>query len=87
MFCPGIPKFLPKFFWVRFLLFLNFNKYLEILTVYIKEYISKYKIKCIKLYGDYKDITKLINKLERKVRKEVYIYTQPDIIPLCYFIE
>ena len=64
-----------------------FNKYLEILTVYIKEYISKYKIKCIKLYGDYKDITRLINKLERKVRKEVYIYTQPDIIPLCYFIE
>lgn len=64
-----------------------FDKYLEILTLYIKEYISKYKIKCIKLYGDYKDIQKLINKLERKVRKEVYIYTQRDIIPLCYFIE
>lgn len=64
-----------------------FDKYLEILTLYIKEYISKYKIKCIKLYGDYKDMQKLINKLERKVRKEVYIYTQRDIIPLCYFIE
>lgn len=64
-----------------------FGKYLEILTLYIKEYISKYKIKCIKLYGDYEDIQKLINKLERKVRKEVYIYTQRDIIPLCYFIE
>ena len=64
-----------------------FDKYLEILTLYIKEYISKYKIKCIKLYGDYKDMQKIINKLERKVRKEVYIYTQRDIIPLCYFIE
>lgn len=64
-----------------------FDKYLEILTLYIKEYISKYKIKCIKLYGEYKDMQKLINKLERKVRKEVYIYTQRDIIPLCYFIE
>lgn len=64
-----------------------FDKYLEILTLYIKEYISKYKIKCIKLYGDYKDMQKLINKLERKVRKEVYVYTQRDIIPLCYFIE
>ena len=66
---------------------IHFDKYLEILTLYIKEYISKYKIKCIKLYGDYKDMQKLINKLERKVRKEVYIYTQRDIIPLCYFIE
>lgn len=64
-----------------------FNKYIEILSIYIKEYISKYKIKCIKIYGDHKDINKFINKLERKVRKEVYIYTQPNLIPLCYFIE
>lgn len=64
-----------------------FDKYIDILSIYIKEFINKYKIKCIKLYGDYKNINKIINKLERKVRKEVYIYTQPNIIPLCYFIE
>ena len=64
-----------------------FDKHVDILSIYIKEYISKYKIKCIKVYGDYKDINKIIKNLERKVRKEVYIYTHPDIMPLCYFIE
>ena len=64
-----------------------FNKHLEILVLYIKEFINKYKIKTIKIYGEYKEIPKILNKLERNVRKEVYIYTQREIIPLCYFIE
>lgn len=64
-----------------------FNKHLDILAIYIKELIQNYKVKNIKLYGTYKLLHKIINKLERKVRKEVYIYTQPDLIPIRYFIE
>jgi len=64
-----------------------FNKHLDILAIYIKELIQDYKVKNIKLYGTYKLLHKIVNKLERKVRKEVYIYTQPDLIPIRYFIE
>ena len=64
-----------------------FNKHIEILALYIKELIQDYKVKTIKLYGTYKQLNKIVNKLERKVRKEVYIYTQPDLIPIRYFIE
>lgn len=64
-----------------------FNKHLDILTIYIKELIEDYKVKNIKMYGTYKQLNKIVNKLERKVRKEVYIYTQPDLIPIRYFVE
>ena len=64
-----------------------FNKHLDILAIYIKELIQDYKVKNIKLYGTYKLLHKIVNKLERKVRIEVYIYTQPDLIPIRYFIE
>lgn len=64
-----------------------FNKHLDILAIYIKELIEDYKVKNIKMYGTYKQLNKIVNKLERKVRKEVYIYTQPDLIPIRYFVE
>ena len=64
-----------------------FNKHIETLSTYIKEMIKQYKIKTIKVYGDYKELNKMIYKVERKVRKEVYIYTHPELIPICYFVE
>ena len=64
-----------------------FNKHLDILSIYIKELIKLHKIKSIKVYGEYKEIKKLISKLERKVRKEVYIYTYHEIVPICIFVE
>jgi hypothetical protein len=64
-----------------------FNKHIETLSTYIKEMIKQYKIKTIKVYGDYKELNKMIYKVERKVRKEVYVYTNPELIPICYFVE
>ena len=64
-----------------------FNKHIETLSTYIKEMIKQYKIKTIKVYGEYKELNKMIYKVERKVRKEVYIYTHPELIPICYFVE
>lgn len=64
-----------------------FNKHNDVLSTYIKEMIKQYKVKTIKVYGEYKDINKMIYKVERKVRKEVYIYTHPEHIPLRYHIE
>lgn len=64
-----------------------FNKHLEILSIFIKELIENYKVKNIKVYGTYENIIKMVKKLERKVRKEVYIYTHPELVPICYYIE
>lgn len=64
-----------------------FNKHIDTLSTYIKEMIKQYKIKTIKVYGEYKELNKMIYKVERKVRKEVYIYTHPELIPICYFVE
>lgn len=59
-----------------------FNKYKEILLIYLKEIIQLIKIDNIKIYGDLANINSISRYIENKLKIKAYIYSYPTFTPL-----
>ncbi len=59
-----------------------FNKYKQILMMYLKDIIKDENIKTIKVFGNYKELDSLIKYLSKTIIKDIYIYSHPDIMPI-----
>lgn len=69
---------------------LSFNidnlKYQTILIIMLKSILKNYTIKTIYVYGNHPFINKISKNIEQKLGIKVYIYTQPNLIPLKLLI-
>ena len=69
---------------------LSFNidnlKHQTILIIILKSILKNYTIKTIYVYGNHPFINKISKNLEQKLGIKVYIYTQPNLIPLKLLI-
>ena len=73
-----------KFYYNNELLSINvyFNKYKQILMMYLKDLIQNENIKVIKIFGNYEDISTLVKYLSKTIFKDIYIYSHPDLMPI-----
>lgn len=69
---------------------LSFNidnlKHQTILIIILKNLLKNYTIKTIYVYGNHPFISKISKYIEQKLGIKVYIYTQPNLIPLKLLI-
>lgn len=59
-----------------------FNQYIQYLNPLLKRILSIHSIKTIKLFGNYCTNKKILNMIEKTTTKEVYIYSQPNLVPI-----
>ena len=59
-----------------------FEKYFEVLYLYLKNIMRCKEIKLIRFFGDSKSIVDLLSKIELKIKNNIYIYAKSDIIPI-----
>ncbi len=59
-----------------------FNKYKQLISIYLKELLKKENINIIKVFGDYKEINNIITYLEKTIFKEIYSYSYPELMPI-----
>ncbi len=73
-----------KFYYNNELLSINvyFNKYKQILMMYLKDLIQNENIKVIKIFGNYEDLSTLVKYLSKTIFKDIYIYSHPDLMPI-----
>ena len=73
-----------KFYYNNELLSINvyFNKYKQILMMYLKDLIKNENIKVIKVFGNYEDLSTLVKYLSKTIFKDIYIYSHPDLMPI-----
>lgn len=63
-----------------------YSKHKTILNTYLKNIIKEHNIKTIYVYGNYPFNKKIIEYLEKITAVKVYIYTQPNLIPIKLLI-
>ena len=61
-------------------------KHKSILSIYLKSIVKKHNIKTIYIIGNYPYNKKIIDHIERITTSKVYIYTQPNLIPIKLLI-
>ena len=61
-----------------------FSKYIQTLSIILKSILKKNNIKVIKLFGNHCN-NKIINQIEQITKKKVYIYSQPNLVPVQLF--
>ncbi len=73
-----------KFYYNNQLLSINvyYNKYKQILMMYLKDIVQDENIKAIKIFGNYDDLSTLVKYISKTILKEVYIYSHPDLMPI-----
>lgn len=73
-----------KFYYNNQLLSINvyYNKYKQILMLYLKDIVQDENIKAIKIFGNYDDLSTLVKYISKTILKEVYIYSHPDLMPI-----
>ena len=59
-----------------------FNKYKQLISIYLKELLKKENINIIKVFGDYKEINNIITYLEKTIFKEIYSYSYLELMPI-----
>lgn len=57
-------------------------KHKSILNIYLKKILKLQSIKTIYIYGNYQFTKKMLEDIERATGIKVYIYTQPNLIPI-----
>ena len=73
-----------KFYYNNQLLSINvyYNKYKQILMMYLKDIVQDENIKAIKIFGNYDDLSTLVKYISKTIIKGVYIYSHPDLMPI-----
>lgn len=61
-----------------------FSKYIQSLNILLKSILKKHNIKAIKLFGNNCN-KKIIKQIEELSKINVYIYSQPNLIPIQLF--
>ncbi len=59
-----------------------FDKYLQILSILLKNIINIHNIKVIKIFGNYCNDKKILSMIERNTNAEVYTYSHPNQVPI-----
>lgn len=59
-----------------------FNKYKQILSIYLKEIVKQENIKSIKIFGNYDELDSLVKFIAKSIINEIYIYSYPDMMPI-----